>query len=263
MSRSIHFARVPLRNTVLGVRNRIAKGNVLTRMLRTYDINLVLDIGANEGQYGRALIKNGYKGRIVSFEPLPDAYARLLRSRWGFGSWQTEQFALGAENSTAVLNIAGNSQSSSLQAMHPSHVAAAPESEYIGDCTVTVKRLDTVFDRFYRQGDRCFMKMDVQGHEHQVLAGAQGCLDSIVAIESELSMVPLYEGQLLWHEAIESMKALGFELASMSPGFRDRNTSVMLQADGVFIRASAIEQLRISHGKESPAHNRTATCGIE
>ena len=244
MSRSMYFGKLPLRNTVLGLRNRLAKGNPLTHLLQQYNINLVLDIGANEGQYGRALVKNGYRGRIVSFEPLPDAFERLSQNRWGFAAWQVEQFALGAEDSTAVLNIAGNSQSSSLQAMHPSHVAAAPESAYIGDCTVTIKRLDSVFDRYYRPGDRCYLKMDVQGHEHQVLAGASGCLDSIVAVEAELSMIPLYEGQLLWTEAIEAMKSLGFELASITPGFRDRDTSVMLQADGVFIRKTAIETRR-------------------
>ncbi len=244
MSRSIYFAKVPFRNTYLGLRNRIAKGNARTRLLRSYNIDLVLDIGANKGQYSWSLKKNGYRGRIVSFEPLPDAFERLCQNRWGFPSWQAEPFALGAEEGTAVLNIAGNSQSSSLQGMHPTHVAAAPESAYIGHCEVQVRRLDSVFDLYYRPGDRCYMKMDVQGHEHRVLEGATGCLDSIIAVESELSMVPLYEGQTLWHEAIESMQALGFELASITPTFRDRNTCVMLQADGVFIRKSAIEQLQ-------------------
>ena len=234
----------PFRNTYLGLRSRIAKGNALTRLLQAYDINLVLDIGANAGQYARSLKKHGYRGRIVSFEPLPDAFRLLDQNRWGFSSWQTEPFALGAADGTALLNIAGNSQSSSLQGMHATHVAAAPESAYIGHCEVQVRRLDSVFDRYYRPGDRCYMKMDVQGHEGQVLQGALGCLDSIIAMESELSMVPLYEGQALWHEAIESMQGLGFELASLTPVFRDRNTCVMLQADGVFVRKSAIEELQ-------------------
>ncbi len=244
MSRSMYFAKVPFRNSYLGIRNRIAKGNAHTRLLKTYDINLVLDIGANKGQYARALKKHGYRGRIVSFEPLPDAFACLAKNRWGFGSWRVEPFAVGAEDTTAVLNIAGNSQSSSLQGMHSSHVDAAPETAYVGSCTVDVRRLDSVFDRYYRPGDRCYMKMDVQGHEHQVLQGAARSLESIIAVESELSMVPLYEGQMLWQEAMDLMASLGYELASISPGFRDRRTAVMLQADGVFVRKSAIERLR-------------------
>ncbi len=244
MSRSIHFARIPFRNSVLGVRNRIAKGNVLTSLLHLYEINLVLDIGANHGQYARRLKRNGYQGRIVSFEPLPDAFECLADSRWGFSSWRIENFALGAEDTNALLNIAGNSQSSSLQAMYPNHVAAAPESAYVGECEVNVYRLDSVFDRYYQAGDRCYMKMDVQGHEQQVLEGASGCLDSIIAVESELSLVPLYEGQMLWQETIESMSEIGFELASLEPGFQDQTTGVMLQADGIFIRKTAIQQLQ-------------------
>lgn len=244
MNRSIYFAKVPFRNSVLGVRSRIAKGNVLTNLLHLYEIDLVLDVGANKGQYARGLKRNGYSGRIVSFEPLPDAFERLASNRWGFSSWRVENFALGAEDTTAVLNIAGNSQSSSLQDMHPSHVEAAPESAYVGTCEVNVRRLDSVFDRYYRAGDRVYMKVDVQGHEQQVLEGAAGCLDQIIAVESELSLVPLYEGQMLWQEAIESMKAMDFELAALEPGFQDQTTGVMLQADGVFIRKSAIEQLQ-------------------
>lgn len=248
MSRSIHLAKLPFRNSVLGVRSRLAKCNVLTSLLHLYEINLVLDVGANIGQYARALKKNGYHGRIVSFEPLPDAFECLASNRWGFSSWRVENFALGAEDTTAVLNIAGNSQSSSLQQMQPSHVAAAPESAYIGTCEVNVRRLDSIFDRYYQAGDRVYMKVDVQGHEQQVLDGASECLDSIIAVESELSLVSLYEGQMLWQETIESMKAMGFELASLEPGFQDPTTGMMLQADGVFIRKSAIEQLRQTAG---------------
>lgn len=240
----MYFAKVPFRNSVLGMRSRISKNNSLTHLLHLYEIDLVLDVGANKGQYARALKRNGYSGRIVSFEPLPDAFSLLATNRWGFSSWRVENFALGAEDTTAVLNVAGNSQSSSLQAMHPTHVAAAPESAYVDTCEVSVRRLDSVFDRYYRHGDRVYMKIDVQGHEQQVLQGAADCLDSIIAVESELSLVPLYEGQMLWQESIQSMKNMGFELAALEPGFQDQTTGVMLQADGVFIRRSAIDQLR-------------------
>lgn len=240
----MYFAKVPIRNSVLGVRSRISKGNVLTNLLHLYEIDLVLDIGANKGQYARALKKHGYRGRIVSFEPLPGAFEKLAKNRWGFSSWQVENFALGAEDTTALLNIAGNFQSSSLQEMCPSHVAAMPGSAYVGTCEVDVRRLDSVFNRYYRPGDRVYMKMDVQGHEQQVVDGARGCLNSIIAVQSELSLVQLYEGQMLWQEAIESMKSMGFDLVTLKPGFRDPTTGVMLQADGIFVRQSAIEQLR-------------------
>ena len=245
MSSNVYFSRIPYRNAFLQLNNCISSGNIHTELLERYGINLVLDVGANRGQYARGLKRHGYRGRIVSFEPQPEAFRGLNESRWGFSSWQTENFALGADNCTATLNVAGNSQSSSLQSMHANHEMAAPDSAYVGRIDVQVRRLDSILDRYYRDGDRCFVKMDVQGHEHSVLQGASGCLDKIIGFEAELSLIPLYEGQLLWQESIAHMNDLGFEMAMLEPGFQDARTGVMLQADGIFIRKSAVDQLRM------------------
>jgi FkbM family methyltransferase len=239
----IYFAKVPLRNAYLRVCNRLARGDDFSAMMRRYDINLVFDVGANNGQYGRHLIRSGFRGRIVSFEPLPSAYQKLRMNRWSFSAWQTESFALGAVDSTATLNVSGNSQSSSLQAMLPAHVSAAPTAAYVSTCDVSVKRLDSVFDQYYQTGDRCYLKLDVQGHEHSVLEGATGCLDKMIAVQMELSLQPLYEGAQTWRQAIDSMQDLGFRLMLLTPGFRDCETGEMMQADGVFVREEAVQRL--------------------
>ncbi len=242
----IYFAKVPLRNTYLRVCNRLARGDSFTDFMHRYQIDLVLDVGANKGQYGRQLIRSGFRGRIVSFEPLPSALDKLQLNRWGFSDWKVEPFALGAENTTATLNISGNSQSSSLQPMLPAHVEAAPGAEYVSTCEVNVRRLDDIFDRHCRPGENCYMKLDVQGHEHKVIAGALQCLERITAIQMELSIEPLYEGAETWQEAIESMQQLGYKLMLLTPGFRDQTTGEMMQADGVFVRNEAVERLRAS-----------------
>ena len=244
MSHSSHW-KTPIRNFCLRFRNRIATtGNEETQLMSRYGINLVLDVGANIGQYSRKLIRSGYQGRIVSFEPLPDAFEMLAESRRGIENWQVENFAIGSENTTATLNIAGNSMSSSLQGMRDEHVAAAPESAYIATVDVPVKRLDGVFDQYFNQGDRCYLKLDVQGHEHHVLAGAQRCLDRITAVQMEVSLEMLYDGQQLWKESIQSMEDIGYQLMTLSPGFRDRETGAMLQADGIFVRRDEVKALK-------------------
>jgi hypothetical protein len=91
------------------------------------------------------------------------------------------------------------------------------------------------------------MKLDVQGHEHEVLAGAGNCLDRITIIQMELSIEPLYEGAQTWQKAIESMRQLGYKLMLLTPGFRDHTTGEMMQADGVFVRHEAVEKLRAAH----------------
>ena len=69
--------------------------------------------------------------------------------------------------------------------MLPAHLSAAPEAAYIATCDVPVRRLDGIFDDYFRPGDRCYIKLDVQGHEHHVLEGASGCLDRILAVQME------------------------------------------------------------------------------
>src|SRR5476649_785985 len=51
-------------------------------------IDLVLDIGANEGQFGQQLRRCGYGGRIVSFEPVEDVHATLSAAASGDRLWQ-------------------------------------------------------------------------------------------------------------------------------------------------------------------------------
>lgn len=240
----LYFAKVPIRNTYLRFRNRFSKGGEFANYLRRYQIDVLLDVGANNGQYGRYLIGSGFQGRIVSFEPLPVALEKLRMNRWGFGSWKVEPIALGDKNGTATLNVSANTQSSSLQPILPAHVAAAPSSKYVSTCEIQVRRLEDIFDNYCQPGERCCMKLDVQGHEHQVLAGAAGCLDRITMVQMELSIEPLYEGGLTWQKSIEVMNQLGYKLMLLTPGFRDHQTGEMMQADGLFVRKEAVEQLR-------------------
>src|SRR5690349_12763044 len=49
----------------------------LRMLLTTLAINCVIDVGAHEGEFYRAVRNAGYTGRIVSFEPFPPSFARL------------------------------------------------------------------------------------------------------------------------------------------------------------------------------------------
>src|SRR5882672_7200529 len=83
------------------------------RLVADRRISLLLDVGANSGQYGREMRAQGYAGRIVSFEPLPAACEALRAQSRGDPTWACEQFALGDAPGTAAIHVAGNSWSSS------------------------------------------------------------------------------------------------------------------------------------------------------
>ena len=53
------------------------------KVIETHRIDTVIDVGANDGGYGQLLRRGGYKGAIVSFEPLQEEHARLLAATKG------------------------------------------------------------------------------------------------------------------------------------------------------------------------------------
>lgn len=209
----------------------------LVASLRKFDIDLILDVGANTGQFASDIRHWGYAGRVVSFEPLSQAHGELLQASEGDPMWDVyPRCALGDHVGEAEINIAGNSQSSSILPMLESHRSAAPESAYQGKEVVPIKTLDAVAGQYLKDARAAFLKIDTQGFEWQVLDGARETLPYIKGILVELSLMPLYEGQHLWKEVIGRLDAEGFTLWAFKPVFSDQALGRTLQVDGVFYR---------------------------
>jgi len=134
------------------------------KLLDTYSIDTVLDIGANDGQYVRWMRDYlGFRGKALSFEPLSSAFELLKATAEGDPEWDAFNVGLGDTEGTQEIHIAANSQSSSLLDMLPAHLESAPESEYIGTETIEVKRLDSVFEDLCGTSGNVYMKIDTQG----------------------------------------------------------------------------------------------------
>lgn len=208
-------------------------------LLDLYKIDLVLDVGANTGQYGELLRAIGYKGRIVSFEPLRAEYEKLNRIASDDGGWIAFNYALGDRDGTATINIAGNSYSSSLLHMLPTHLRSAPESKYVGSEEIRIRRLDDVFGDVCPKNSNVYLKIDTQGFEKPVLDGAVASLTHIDTIQIEMSLVPLYENQLLFIDLFRFLVDKGYRPVQFEPGFADEATQHLLQMDGIFRRVRA------------------------
>ena len=199
--------------------------------------NLVFDIGANVGQFAQDLRSVGFAGNIVSFEPLSIAHEKLTKAARRDISWHVHpRAALGNIDSQTMINIAGNSVSSSVLPMLDSHSSAATESAYIAAEVTPLLRLDSVSPQYLNNNSRSFIKIDTQGFEWQVLDGAVDTLKSAQGIMLEMSLVPLYEGQHLWRDLIHRMEAEGLTLWAIQNGFVDHCTGRSLQVDAIFIR---------------------------
>jgi FkbM family methyltransferase len=210
--------------------------NIVLDHLKMNNIQIVLDVGANTGQYSFGLRKAGFKGRILSFEPVSDAYHELKTRALHDKSWQTFNFALGEANGYSSIHISGHSPSSSILPMTELHIDASPGSEYLSEEKIEVKTLDSIYDSLGITGENVFLKIDTQGYEKKVLDGAVGSLSSIMGLQLELSASELYEGEEIYYSICRFVEERNFRLVRIIPGFTHKGTHEMLQFDALFFR---------------------------
>lgn len=207
------------------------------KIMNYCNINILFDIGANNGQYAKKLREIGYKGKIVSFEPLKSAFELLRKSSSNDNNWIINNYALGNEDTHSIINIAGNSQSSSILKMLPKHLKSAPESKYVSEEKIEIKKLDSVFSSFCNENENNIMlKIDTQGYEKNVIDGAEKFLSHVMIIQLEMSIVPLYESEMLYIDMIDYLNHKGFQLFSLENGFSDLVSGQLLQVDGIFVK---------------------------
>jgi FkbM family methyltransferase len=196
-------------------------------LLEQEAIDVVLDVGASDGTWARRLREEGYRGRIVCFEPLDEPVPAGTDFEW-------RRLALAERSGRGALHVAANRQSSSLLAMTPLHLRHAPESHEERTLEVDLAPLDEL--AVVSPRDHAYLKLDVQGAELDVLRGGKETLKYVRAAEVELSAVTLYDGQALIGEVIEHLRAAGLGLIGIEPSFRDRQSGDLLQANGFFRR---------------------------
>lgn len=211
------------------------------RLLQHYQVDCVIDVGANDGGFSSSIRQLGYTGKIVSFEPLQRPFDALRVKAAADGNWDVHRSAIGDSDGEVTINISGNAGlSSSVLPMLDAHLSVAPKSKYVGTETVPQARLDTFLSEpGLDTNSRTFLKIDVQGYEGEVLDGASGLFarDAIIGLQLELSLTPLYAGGMSYREGLSRVEALGMSLMGLDPVFSDPNTGRLLQADAVFFVA--------------------------
>jgi FkbM family methyltransferase len=212
-------------------------GLQVAKALSQSQADIVLDVGANKGQYGALLREYGYKGKIVSFEPLQDAHRHLTTRSKHDASWlANDRCAVGDTESTVTINVAANSVSSSLLPMLPSHSAAASHSKYVSKELTPLHTLDKLCNKLITHHSKVFLKIDTQGYEMEVLRGAKNTMRNVVGLQCELSLTTLYRGQALWRDVVDHLTEHGLDIWAVLPGFTDPRTGQTLQVDGIFLR---------------------------
>lgn len=201
----------------------------VANMITHHGINLVLDVGANVGQFGRKLRQEGYKGEIHSFEPVSNTFKILEKTRSDDPLWGVHQLALGDACGQAFINITRSSDLSSFLA--PNDFG----KRRYKDITVSQKEaveVDTI-DHFLKTkvqnfaDHRIFLKMDTQGYDLKVFDGARDALAHIVCILTELSLTPIYAEMPHYLQALKHYEDHGFAVTGIFPISRRQDMSIV------------------------------------
>jgi len=210
----------------------------LIMMFDNKQVDCVLDVGANVGQYADAVRGAGYQGRIVSFEPQGMPHAELAAAAAADPFWEVPPpMALGDEEGEVTIHVSNRSDMSSVLPMSDATLAALPKSYYTGEVEkVPCHRLDGIFDEYVKTARHSFLKIDSQGYEWKILQGAEKCIDKLTGIQLEMSLVEMYEGEKLLSDLTNLLKNRGFDLHMLIPGYFSKKLKRQMQVDGIFFR---------------------------
>ena len=210
-------------------------------LLHELEVNIVLDVGANLGQYAQSLRAHGYTGRIVSFEPVPHIAEVLEKSAAEDPDWQVLRYALGDCDETAEIHVGvGQGRLSSLLPATDFGKSWNPRIDGGLTVQVDVRRLDGLFDEAVAgvANPKVFLKLDTQGFDLKAFAGAGHRTADLVGMQSEVSQVPLYDGMPHLTDQLRIYEAAGFGLSGIFPVVVDRETLRVIEFDAVMVRTA-------------------------
>jgi FkbM family methyltransferase len=206
------------------------------KLINHHNIDVILDIGANIGQYGGEMRSLGFKGEIISFEPMKKAFLKLQNNAAGDPKWKVYNCSLGEKDGETTINIAKNSVSSSLLDNLPQLTESAPQAAFLEKEIIEIKKLDSIFDSLDINGKNIYLKIDTQGYEEMVLQGAERSLPSVKGIQIEMSLIPSYQGAITFDKMKTKLNNLGFAMMALENGFYDKKTGKQLEIDGIFYK---------------------------
>lgn len=210
-------------------------------LLETNNIDLVVDVGANEGQFAQR-VRRVFGGEIMSFEPVSAAFARLAQVARGDPRWSVHRLALGSADATATIHVASDTSFSSLLVANEFSRQRFRRSVVLSEETVRVKRLDDVLAPLLGTAHRrrLFLKLDTQGYDLEVFNGLGTHLDRVIVMQSEVSLVTIYNGMPHWTESIDTYERAGLHVAGMFPVTRDARGRVV-EYDCLLVRKTTDE----------------------
>ena len=183
----------------------------IVQTLKNYDIDLVIDIGANEGQFAKKIIDYGFKNKIISFEPIKKVNKILRSNSKNHQNWiVNKSFGFGNLNQTKLINVSKNSVSSSILEINKKHLRAQPDAMTISKEKIRLVTLNSYLNKYKFKNKKIFIKIDTQGYEKKIILGAKKVLNRVTGLMIEASISKVYKNETDYMAIINLMKKLGF-----------------------------------------------------
>ncbi len=202
------------------------------------NINTILDIGANEGQFILEINSILPNRKIYAFEPIPDCYKKLVQ-KTGKLDVTCFNFGLSDINGNIEINISNNLVSSSILKMEELHKKNYPNSEFVKKQDIQIKRLDDVLPDLDIK-ENFLIKVDVQGYENKVILGGKKTFELASAIIIESSFAMLYNDQWLFDDIYQHFINSGFKFMGFTDQENSKKSGIPLFADSIFIRKDLV-----------------------
>jgi FkbM family methyltransferase len=224
----VHLSHYPVRSEY---------ENVLHDYLIGFGVGCVLDVGANVGRFGQALRRLGYRGRIVSFEPVSATFERLRQTAAGDARWEVHRMALGAGDGEARMSTFPGHENATLSRLGDfarEWLPSALRDEKTE--AVPLRRLDSLIaEGLVTLDGPTFLKVDAEGFDWQVIEGAGERIGDFVGLQTELMVQPVWPDAPLLGASVTRLAEMGFEAVAFSVANRARFSAIVV--DGLFRNA--------------------------
>ncbi|MEO5573840.1 MAG: FkbM family methyltransferase, partial [Gammaproteobacteria bacterium] len=181
-----------------------------------------------------------YHEEILSFEPVTSVFEKLVAAASSDPNWHVYKLALGSQEATQTINVSDATVFSSLLRTNDYCM------ERFGGCAqgngeeiVSVRRLDELLNKIIPNiaSKRIFLKMDTQGYDMEVFKGLGEKLKHVIMLQSEVSLIPIYEGMPHWTDCISIYEKAGFGVVGMFPVTRDSGR--IIEYDCLLVRVES------------------------
>lgn len=225
------FRRISLMQVFFNYEYR--RGLAYFGFLKIDKANVIIDVGANVGNWSAMSESYLKPKKLFMIEPLPELIKQLNLRFNDFYRYTIWQGVFDESEGTKIFNITTSCSSSSI--LKPfSHISKNISADLTLQKTINVT--SSTIDSFCINNNISFidiLKLDIQGAELRVLKGAVNVLPKIQYIILEVSFQEIYEGQVLFCEIHNWLSEREYELCRLFDLNSDKNGR-LFQADACY-----------------------------